>query len=522
MTQYRYVGQSYSQGTNNHVLYSFVASARDVMKWAGVPSKTERFHGGFQRALSSRYTKIVQYFESGQISPGAIVVAFRPTACKISELSSPSNWPSDEHCTSKPKFVQIEFSSTDYSTTSVHELASLVRDLLQSRPGLLDTESTPIDFEEGSEDAGNIDEKQTVGKGDDEDEDELDVGRSKLRMFYDFLGSKEAISDWLRKENEKSQKIKLKKNPSKSERDLIEYSPEEKLKSTCISLLRPAMLVDGQHRVNGANESEVENVEFTVCAVHDANWVEQVFQFVVLNKMARSISKDFLTELLNSSLTNSEVLEIDRRLDAIGIRNADRIIHKYINHDKRSPFAEMVAEAGEVSGADRSGKLSQQGMIALAKRWKAIAGAKKSAEMNMFIKYLSKSSLSEARAAWANVEAWIPLFFAFWSVIKEKYEPEHIWVKNEGYNLLKIVTLQALQDHFIESKASGMIKFQSEEDFKEQVREFFQAVPALFFQNWNATGLQSGDGWQIIKDAVKSLQSGERLLSIQKESALWK
>jgi hypothetical protein len=140
----------------------------------------------------------------------------------------------------------------------------------------------------------------------------------------------------------------------------------------------------------------------------------------------------------------------------------------------------------------------------------------------MFIKYLSKSSLSEARTAWANPEAWIPLFFAFWSVIKEKYEPEHIWVKNEGYNLLKIVTLQALQDHFIESKASGMIKFQSEEDFKEQVREFFQAVPASFFQNWNATGLQSGDGWQIIKDAVKSLQSGERLLSIQKESALWK
>lgn len=525
MTRYSYIGQRYSQGDSDLQLVTFCASASDVLRWGGVPSKNERFHGGFQRALSARYKKIIEFFDSGQCSPGAIVVAFRESVLQMTDLGFPGAWPDVSQLTTRPQFSILEFSANEEDDLSLAELATRVRDLLDTRPGFSavdnEQEENGTETEDASENGAAGVEEEIAATADDQDDD-LDVGHSKLRAFYDFIGNENAVEAWIKVEEEKIEAIKAKKSLSQQEKEFVAFTPTERLRATLISLLRPAMIVDGQHRVNGANESEKDDIVFTVCAIKDADWVEQVFQFVVLNKMAKPISKDFLTELLNTSLTNREIQDIDKRLEKIGIKNADRRIHKYINHDSRSPFAGLVAEAGEVAGIDSSGKLSQQGMLGLAKRWRSVSAGGKTQEMQCFLPYLDAKTLGEAREAWADYETWMALFFAFWTEVRSIYAPHHIWEKREKYHLLYIVTLQSLQDLFIESKAKGRVKFSSLEDFCEQVRDFFNPVPATFFQNWTATGLQSGQGWDAIKAAVEMFQNGATLAKVQSQSSLFK
>lgn len=518
MAKFSYVGQRYTQAGSDKTLLSFTADASDIRRWGGVPSKNERFHGGFQRALSMRYLKIINYFNDGQLSPGAIVVAFRQDAVSVTDLGYPSSWPKLEGIDTVPQFVHMEFECSDYDDEPLSSLIYKVRKLLESRPGFELMESSAQLDENDSLDADikNVDDNDAESEGDD-----LDVGKSKLRSFYDFIGSEEAVKSWIENENGRIEALKQKKSLTLAEKEYVLYPADEKLKSTLISLLRPAMIVDGQHRVSGADESDKDGIRFTVCALKDADWVEQVFQFVVLNKMAKPISKDFLTELLNTSLTNKEVDEIDKRLEKIGIKNSDRRIHKYINYDTRSPFYGMVAEAGEVAGAETLGKLSQQGMLTLAKRWRSISAGGKTGEMNCFLKYLNASGLSEARDKWRDYETWISMFFAFWDEMKKLYEPQQIWEKAEKYHLLYIVTLQALQDVFLESKASGKVKFQSMEDFRAQVREFFAEVPSAFFIGWSQPGLQSGKGWELIKNAVKMFQDGMKLKKVKDSSPLF-
>src|SRR5690606_18131371 len=138
------------------------------------------------------------------------------------------------------------------------------------------------------------------------------------------------------------------------------------------------------------------------------------------------------------------------RLDAIGVKNTERRIMKYLNHDERSPFYGMVAEAGEVAGVDNVGKLSDKGMIRLAKRWRQIRRPK--LEISMFASAIGASNLTDARRRWREYETWFPFFYAFWEEIRAKYEKDGIWEKSEDYALLYIVTMHAMQDLFLDTK----------------------------------------------------------------------
>lgn len=73
----------------------------------------------------------------------------------------------------------------------------------------------------------------------------------------------------------------------------------------------------------------------------------------------------------------------------------------------------------------------------------------------------------------------------------------------------------------LETKAAAQVAFKSRDDFCDQVRTFFQDVPSTFFQGWTTTGLQSGEGPNHIKQAIKDLQSGTRLSTVKENSALF-
>jgi hypothetical protein len=78
---YEYLGQRFrprDESDQQHLLL-FVAPARDIRSWAGVPRKAFDYQHGFQRTLSqTRVSEISQYFreDTKNISPASIVVGF--------------------------------------------------------------------------------------------------------------------------------------------------------------------------------------------------------------------------------------------------------------------------------------------------------------------------------------------------------------------------------------------------------------------------------------------------------------
>jgi hypothetical protein len=517
---FHYIGVSYKQGQSARELITFCAPAEQIRKWGGIPSKTTVFDGGFQRALSKRYKRIVKFFEAGDVSPTSIIVAFRLGELKLTPVGYPPGWPSRESLTYPPALAHISFSAVDIDPmeADTYDLAEQVTAAIGPRLG--DTWADPIEDTDGlpAEPEGPQPMETTAEEEDDTD-DSIDVGVSKLRDFYSFISSRERIEAWIHSETERYHELKKSGRIGQDE-----PSPEVNLRILLLSLLKPAMIVDGQHRVWGAAHAAVrDDIVFTVCALKDTDWVEQVFQFVVLNKLAKAISKDFLTGLLNTSLTNTEITSIEPKLQRVGITNSDRIIMRVVNFDRASPFFDMVAQPGEVLGATKEGKLSGQGMLKIARRWRNLgtgSNRKTQRELRLFEKCLVGDSKTTRAGDWVSRQ-WSKFFHSFWDVLRSIYEPEQVWVKSSGFNLLMIVTMYELQDFFIETKAQADIRFTSLEDFRGQVKVFFEDVPAAFFQNWTATGLQSGKGPQQIREALQMFKNGESLKKVKDSSPLF-
>ncbi len=537
---YKYACLRYTQNADRPNLVTFNAAASDISDWAGVPSKSEKFHGGFQRALGKRYKQIIDFFEDEQnTSPTAVVIAFRTGTASIAELPYPSNWPEDRKYHNKIKFGEIEFEveEVDEKDADVFDLAQRVAVLLEPRfvgeaPDSAEN-SDSEDYETNDDGLGDEEEIQSNDNGDQteqEDDDDtyglystsydssLDIGNSRLREFYDFLCDRESIRQWLEEQENKKSKIvarkKAKKRLSKTEKEFIEIAPEIRLKRVLISLLRPAMIVDGQHRVMGAAEATTEKeLEFTVCAIPDADWVEQVFQFVIINKLAKPISSGFLTSILNTSLKNSEIEEITPRLESVNIDLADSRLMKEIQHVENSPFYQMVAQPGLMAAGDAIGKLSDKGMLRIARFWYNMASGNtgKPEWVKCFREGVPGSRVPDKIRWWRENGGWAKYFFAFWWAIRELYEDEGIWVSQQGFHLLMIVTMMSIQELYITTKARAQIALATPEELHDDAKKWFNQVPAAFFVGWEGKGLQSGDGPDHIKEALTAVIDGESL-----------
>lgn len=268
---FRYVGTRYRQGKSTQDIVTFCATAQDIRAWAGVPTKTERFHGGFQRALTDRYKKISDFFQAGNSSPTSIVVAFRSGALAFEDLTFPSSWPNlATGLSALPIFTQLTFHADDVEPDAVDldALCGTVSEMLRRR--IEDSGDQPsadgLQADEGSaeDDLTAIDETESDGGSDDGDAVlDLDVGQSKLRAFYDFLTDRAAVRAWLDEQNARREEILAKGARGRSERDFIQIEPESRLRAALVSLLKPAMIVDGQHRVTGAYNAEGEPIVFT-------------------------------------------------------------------------------------------------------------------------------------------------------------------------------------------------------------------------------------------------------------------
>jgi|GEM_PF-1025102 len=100
---------------------------------------------------------------------------------------------------------------------------------------------------------------------------------------------------------------------------------------------RPAIVVDGQHRLRGMAKLD-ENIPILVVALINASHEEQAFQFVVINNKSAKVPTDSVKAIV-TSINESELQE---RLLRAGVDYADKLaILRDLDEDTASPFYKL-------------------------------------------------------------------------------------------------------------------------------------------------------------------------------------
>ena len=326
-----YKATAYRQATDPDAkwIVSFVAAAEEVLEWAGIPRRTEDSElAGFQRADNEkRVDKARRYFEIPvNQSPTAIVVGLHPS-------------PEGTEPAVTLKFDDEEGTATIRSCTltvnypedlSEDDAIALIKAQVEHR-----LTQSPADDDDGGED--EPDESDEDREGEDEEDDgeesdgEIELGRSLLMKLVERLDDEA----WCERNAE-----------------------------ALLDLAKPATVIDGQHRLKGAERCE-RNIPFNVCALFDCDWSEQVFQFTVVNYTQKRVPDQFITNNAALSLTQNELGQLQDRLVQAGVSVVEYDLMKVVHFHDRSPFKDLV----NLTEKKDPSKIGYKTMVRLARAW---------------------------------------------------------------------------------------------------------------------------------------------------------
>ena len=223
------------------------------------------------------------------------------------------------------------------------------------------------------------------------------------------------------------------------------------------ALCRPALVVDGQHRLLGAALSE-HTVTLPAVLIPRASWLDQIYQFVVINETARRVQSDLLTDIFGNSLTPDEQSTVRQWLQASHIQVESRIAAVVAGTHPDSPFKDLVKlQLGKNQVA--KGYITEITVRQLIEGGRGgTPGWRGDPD---FYSYYVKHTFPDFEE-WQSWTAgrWREYWFAFWSEVADYYnsttreynrvrgEPVLLWGPVQT-NLTKAVTLRLMQELFI-------------------------------------------------------------------------
>jgi hypothetical protein len=228
------------------------------------------------------------------------------------------------------------------------------------------------------------------------------------------------------------------------------------------ALCRPALIVDGQHRLYGAANAD-SKIYLPVVAIPNSPWMEQIYQFVVINEKARKVESSLLTDIFGSSLTPTEQDEIRAQLVAAGASVDPRIAAVVATRDAVSPFYGMVKIQldGDPSGVPK-GFIPDVTIRQLIDGGRGGLGWRSDDD---FYERVVKPTFPD-RQQWESYSdgIWLQYWFAFWSTVRDWYNDkskDHELWGNLQTNLTKAVSLRLFQKLFMEqaiARVEGVLK----------------------------------------------------------------
>lgn len=465
MTEKTYKALKFKQNIEGTDIIVFIAKSAEIDVWASPPTKVTPYLRGYQRGLDSdRIREISQFFENPKnTSPSSILLSLNPNCTNIDVIET-------NFFGEGIDLVNLKLEYEDcYDTINVDDLITKTLEILRKR---LD--------EEDEEDEESVDDEENGECEEDE--------KNEINLFENFALSDEDIT--LKSGFETY--ISNLENPDFVSQ--LNEKDKEGLKASLKSLLLPAIIVDGQHRVGGA--AEIDNpISFVCCAFVDsdikANWEEQVFQFIILNLKARKINTEFISSIIATSLTKNELKRVSKRIDdaKVGIKSKMALIMNRIHIEEVSPFYQLIDH--NIEG--HTGFLGFTGMKTIVKKWYS---------PRQDYRELLKPLITDK---WED--AWFDFFCVFWDKVKEKYT--NCW-GNSDSNLMKLVTLQELQNKFFSwgvlqiSYRGGLI---GKDELKDAIDNFLIDISEDFFTRDWIPASQSKDFREYLQRALNSALS---------------
>ena len=396
---------------DDDLLLMFAAPATDIAAWAGIPRKGWRVRMLYQRWLTdSRKQEVTAFWnQAGTPRDGeARRYLLGPTSLTIAMLGPPEY---DEH----GRLVLAYDPPFSPSDSAVQKLATVATVVLTRMKGRLAAEDLAL--------------VESIFDGS-SDYDEDKFGHNYVA---ESLGQ---IAMFARD------------CPDAVARFALEESAVVELVESLEALARPALVVDGQHRLYGASHADMA-IWLPVVAIPNSTWMEQIYQFVVINEKAQKVEQSLLTDIFGSSLTLDEQTAIRVQLDRSGARVEERIAAVIAGRNPASPFFGMIKVRLE-------GDVSASGFIPDLAVRQLIEGGGRGArgwrtDDDFYTKVVAPTI--EDRADWDSWTSgrWRDYWFVFWDEVRTYYNAkakEPLWAE-QLTNLTKAVTLRLFQKLFI-------------------------------------------------------------------------
>jgi hypothetical protein len=227
----------------------------------------------------------------------------------------------------------------------------------------------------------------------------------------------------------------------------------------------------------------------------------------IINQKAEPIHSEFLSAIISSSLSPNDIQLLKDRLEQAGVDLDETRIMDLVAAHPSSPFKGMVDY--KVPGG--KGRLKYTGMLALARRFRRLRTHVKATRFRLLFRGVLEKSCAgdtpqERKESWLG-EEWFRFFSAFWERVYQRVvdEPGYPNLWEPGSNLLKIVTLQELQNLFLQWLLDRGEMIEGLEDFRSKADVFLKNIrPKFFDKDWALKSLQSATGRQYLRNALEN------------------
>jgi hypothetical protein len=474
------IGLAYRQNPEAPELFAFVSSANLIRKMTGVARKSDKLLTNYQRALDLNRVKneVTPFFKiASNSSPTAIVLSIHEAPNVTISFEKIGGFAND-----LIDLRRLTITMADLDSLSAEEIIKASIIFLKDRLSKNSSDEELSTDEELVKDDFNSEE-------DDEDissSDSVDLGESMLKELL----------------------LKLEKGEDKSE-DFIEVLRD---------MLKPSLVIDGQHRLFGAAALE-EDIPMLVCALIKPDWKEQVFQFTVINDKSVGIPKSFITSLAGMSLTPDELKALTTRLAQAGVQLWEVEVMQRMGYDPESAFYQKINfnVAGEGKG------LGYQTMKKVGKAWhdaknKGLLSIVRIIHQNPLEKKLNQKELIKL---WQSEKLWFKYFNLFWGSVRAKFTGTEIWELHSPFMLA--VVLEQFQLSFLEELETvapitiAKITSENNEDRRKKVDLEYQTIVKNFVDRfeirhfskpWAQKSLNHKDGKKLISDYIENVKKG--------------
>lgn len=403
----------FESGQKQDELIMFAARAKDIAGWAGIPRKGWNLRMLFQRPITPlRDQELKSFWEhaSNQSEEGGYIVG--PSAIIVA-IQDEVNLDGVINLEFKSPIDPIE----NEPTFTLKTLAELLLPRVKSRL--------------------NDDQKRVLGERDAKNNYFSEFPDLESDYVFEFaIQMQQMIADAQRFIDENG----------------IDSDSVISIIQSMEAVLRPAIVVDGQHRLHGAVSVE-KDVWLPVIGIPSCSWSEQVYQFVVINEKAQKVDTSLLSDIFGSSLTSSERDDIRKKLNRSKVDIDSRIASVIANREDASPFKNMVVV--KMQGVPPVGVkpyITDRTIRAL------IDGTSQKHSLGwrndeIFYNTYVASTFPE-REIWDSwyEGIWKDYWFAFWGTVRDFYNgqaKDPLWDSTSQTNLTKAVTLRQLQTLFM-------------------------------------------------------------------------